>query len=372
MRTGADTAGRDGETSRPRTLAVVAAALVGAVLLAMASCGADGPDAPGALPATESAGTGSDAATLPAASGSTTADTAASSTGPAATTTPSEPPITSSASSTAATTMSTATSTTDEPPAPRVVESILVAGDSMARSLFPPMQAALETEDTEVRLRWVIGTVVGDEMAKWRDVFTRQQPDVVVVHFMPWESATLQQGTIIDVTDAGWVDEYVAEWVRPWLELATGSGGTVVWVGPPLAADPERSAEHQEVGNVWADAIEQWNDDLDAGDPRRVPVVDTVELSAGPDGSFAAVDATVDPPERLMNTDGVHWCPAGAARLNDQVIEELEELGIATASRRTPDWRTSPWATDPEAVRASEPAFGEGFAYPPGECPAPD
>jgi hypothetical protein len=49
----------------------------------------------------------------------------------------------------------------------------------------------------------------------------------------------------------------------------------------------------------------------------------------------------------------------------------LASAGIATASTRTSDWQTSSWAVDPESVRASEPNFGEGFAYPPGECPDP-
>ena len=35
-----------GRPARPRTVAIVGASVVGAVLLAMASCGADGPDAP--------------------------------------------------------------------------------------------------------------------------------------------------------------------------------------------------------------------------------------------------------------------------------------------------------------------------------------
>jgi len=365
----ADAAAGRGRSARPRTVAVVAASVVGAVLLAMASCGADGPDAP-------VAGTPTIDDTANPTEPPTTAPAPAPTTDPAdsAATTDPAPTGTSGATSTApATTATTTVESAVDPAAdpPRTVESILIAGDSMARSLFPPMQAALETADTEVRLRWVIGTVVGDEMSKWREIFTEQRPEVVVAHFMPWESATLQQGGVIDVSAAGWVDEYVTDWVRPWIELATASGGTIVWVGPPLAADPERSAEHQLVGDVWRATIEQWNDALRPDDPRRVVVVDSVAFSAGPDGSFAAVDATVDPPERLMNVDGVHWCPAGAARLSDQLISELQSLGIATARDDTPDWQTSPWANDPESVRASEPNFGDGFAYPPGDCPTP-
>jgi len=338
----------------------VAASVVGAVLLAMASCGADGPDAPGAGVSTN------DDTTTPT-------EPLPSTTAPAPTTDPAdgEPAGSEAPTSTSGPTTTVVSPREPEPAPPRTVDSILIAGDSMARSLFPPMQAALETDGTEVRLRWVIGTVVGDEMSTWREVFTEQSPEVVVVHFMPWESATLQQGEVIDVSADDWVDEYVTDWVRPWIELATGSGGTIVWVGPPLAADPERSAEHQLVGDIWVETIEQWNDALRPDDPRRVVVVDSVAFSAGPDGSFSAVDTTVDPPERLMNIDGVHWCPAGAARLSDQLISELQSLDIATARDDTPDWRTSPWANDPESVRASEPNFGDGFAYPPGDCPAP-
>jgi len=240
----------------------------------------------------------------------------------------------------------------------------------MARSLFPPVQEALETENTEVRLQWVIGTLIGDEMAKWERIFTVDRPDVVVAHFMPWESAALQQSEVYDTSEPGWATAYRADWVERWLDLAESSGSTIVWVTPPLAADTERSDEHQEVGAVWLDAIEQANNmDVDA---QRISIVDSIEFSAGPNGEFVEVDTTVVPPERLFNTDGVHWCPAGAARLSDRLIATLSSLGISTASSSTPDWRTSPWAVDPESVRASEPNFGDGFAYPPGECPEPE
>lgn len=372
MRTGADTPRERGSSPRPRLLAVGVATVVGAVLLAMASCGADGPDGPaaGAPTSDELAGSVSPATTEVATVDTRSIDTAASATATTdpSTTSTSAPPTTAPATTAPATTApATTVPATDRP---REVDSVLVVGDSMARSLFPPMQAALETDTTEVRLRWVIGTVVGDEMAKWEQIFTEQRPDVVVVHFMPWESATLQLGAPVDLTAPDGMDRYVEEWVRPWIEMATASGGTIVWVGPPLAADPARSAEHQAVGEIWRDTIAAWN--AAGEDDRRVVVVDTVELSAGPDGTFADVDATVDPPERMMNLDGVHWCQAGAARLADRLIGELQQLGIDTASDETPDWRTSAWANDPESVRASEPAFGDGFAYPPGECPTPD
>lgn len=363
----ADTAPGRGRPARPRAVAIGVAALVGAVLLGLASFGANEPDTPdpGVAPVDDTILP----STSPAPSGETTPPSTTGATDPESTETTVSGEATGSTvpSSTAATPVTSS----PRPAPPRTVDSILIAGDSMARSLFPPMQAALETDDTEVRLRWVIGTVVGDEMSKWREIFTEQRPEVVVVHFMPWESATLQQGDVIDVSVVDWVDEYVTDWVRPWIELATESGGTIIWVGPPLAADADRSAEHQMVGGIWSATIEQWNNGLRPDDPRRVTVVDSVALSAGPDGSFSDVDATVDPPERLMNIDGVHWCPAGAARLSDELIAELQSLDIATAMDETPDWRTSPWANDPESVRASEPNFGDGFAYPPGDCPTP-
>lgn len=274
---------------------------------------------------------------------------------------------TSSTTSTSTTTSTTSTTTT----VPTTVDSILVAGDSMARSLFPPLQAALESDSTEVRLDWVIGVLFGGEMDKWERVFTADRPDVVVVHFMPWENAALREGTVIDTSAPGWEDVYRADWVDPWIDLAVSAGTRVVWVTPPLGVDPDRTAEHQAVGAVWVEAIEQHNASLSPDDRRRIIVIDSVALTAGPGGAFVDIDETVDPPERLFNADGLHWCPAGAARLSDTVIAALIATGITTANTRTPDWQTSPWAVDPEAVRASEPNFGPGFAYPPGECPDP-
>lgn len=354
-----------------RALAIIGATVIGAILLALASFGADDPDANDAPAAggTINAASSTAAATAPAA-------TERSTTPAPPTTSPDSSPTTSSGDdvTTPAPTAVTPTAvpTTEPTPEPVAVESILVAGDSMARSLFPPVQEALETDTTEVRLEWVIGTLVGDEWDKWLRIFDVDPPDVVVAHFMPWESATVQQGTVIDTNDPDWATEYRTDWVERWLDLASGSGSRIVWVTPPLAADAERSAEHQEVGAIWSATIEDRNDSLPDDDPRRITVIDSVALSAGPDGEFVAIDDTVDPPERLFNTDGVHWCPAGAARLSDRLIEEFTSLGLATASDRTPPWQTAAWATDPESVRASEPNFGDGFAYPPGECPDPN
>ena len=270
-----------------------------------------------------------------------------------------------------ATTTTTTTTTSTMTTVPTTVGSIVVAGDSMARSLFPPVQAALETDSTEVRLEWVIGVLLDDGMVKWERIFTIDRPDVVVAHFMAWESAALREGTVIDTSAADWAASYRAEWVEPWIGLAVSTGSRIIWVTPPLTADPDRSAEHQEVGAVWVEAIQQHNAALPAGDQRRIGVIDSVALSAGPDGEFVDIDRTIDPVERLFNADGLHWCPAGAARLTDGVIDTLASAGIPTANTLTPDWQTSSWAVDPESVRDSEPNFGTGYAYPPGECPDP-
>jgi len=345
---------------------VIAATVIGAALLALASLGGDDPDQ------SLDGGTGGSADTsvpndsVPRSSGP---DNSAPTTAAPEAGTDEQPIDATAPPTTSPATSSTATTSTTVPAVE--VDSILIAGDSMARSLFPPVQEALETDATEVRLQWVIGTLIGDEMEKWERIFVDERPDVVVAHFMPWESAALQQSQVIDTSTPGWVTQYRDEWVDRWLDLAESSGSTIVWVTPPLAADTERSDEHQEVGAVWLDAIAQTNDQRADAGTEDVSIIDTLEFSAGPSGEFVAVDATVDPPERLFNTDGVHWCPAGAARLSDRLIDTLSSLGISTASSSTPDWRTSPWAVDPESVRASEPNFGDGFAYPPGECPEP-
>jgi len=248
----------------------------------------------------------------------------------------------------------------------RTVDSVVVAGDSMALSLYPPVRAALGTESTKVRFEWVLGVALVGAMAQWERIFNVDRPDVVVAHFMPWENAALREGAVIDSSDPDWATAYRVGWVEPWIELALSTGSTLVWVLQPLTADPDRTRQHGEVGAVWVDAIEQHNAVLPDDDPSRILVVETVDISAGPDGAFVAIDHLVDPAERLFNTDGLHWCPAGAARLSDRLLDILRSVGIATASERTPDWRTSPWAVEGRSVGA-----GLGFPYPPGECPDP-
>ena len=316
-------------TSRPRRALI---ALIGAALISGA-CGS------GATNRGEST-------TAPTASASPIPDT----TSPATTT-----PYTATSETTTSPTPSTS-STSTSVPAPVEINSVLVAGDSLARGLYPPLEAALEGPDREVDWEWVIGVVWPDIAPTWERIFAVDQPDLLLVQLGTWENYLLREDTIIDTSDPAWKETYRRDFVDPWVKMAETSATKVVWVAMPKSSEPNRSDQHLELDAIWRSAIEE---SAAAHSATGVDAPITWQGSAGVltglDGEFQAVDNSVDPPIRLFNIDGLHWCPGGAARVTEILVEHLaEDLGVTA----NPGWQDSGWGMDLEA-------------YPLGECPTP-
>jgi len=323
-------------------------------VLATVSCGGDDSADPASAPVGP--------ATV--ASGVETTSTTTSSTAPTPSTTP---------TSTTAPTSTTSTSTTTTTAVPKPpVEDIVVAGDSMALGLYPPLQAALQTPDRPVGFSWAL-VVLDDERRVWERLFTIDRPDVVIVHFSVWENAVLRGNEVIDSGDEGWPEIYRRDYVDPWIERAVGSGSHVVWIGLPPAANTSRWTDNHEINAVWRTAVlDAARQQRQRGEEPSIEWVDIDQLLTAPDGRFTEIDRTVDPPERLFNVDGLHWCPAGAARVAQAVVEVLAadvDLG-GDDPPPVPDWRTAPWANEPVVVPSAQGSpTGLSVAYPEGECP---
>lgn len=235
---------------------------------------------------------------------------------------------------------------TTTPPSKPSLRSVAVLGDSMSAALAAPLRAALASDECHLEWHWCVGFLVPSSAEVWAEVVTARQPDVVVLFFAPWENEKLRDGEVIDPTDPAWPELYRREFVQPWIELARSGRSHLVWVAMPQSRDAALAAEHAEFNAIWAEVV--------AGEP-SMSWVDGAAILAAPDGSFAEIDSTVDPPVRLINVDGMHICPHAAERLAGAV---LAVVGERFEFEVRAGWRLSGWEQYPDA-------FGPG-------CPVPD
>lgn len=245
--------------------------------------------------------------------------------------------------------------TTSVPFQPKV-ETVLVVGDSLARGIFPPVAAALAGPGTKVEWEWVIGVMWPEITPTWEHIFAATQPDLLIVQLGTWENFLLREGTVIDPTDPDWKSIYRREVADPWIAMAEESDSSVVWMAMPKSSEPIRSADYRELDAVWRDAIQDAAATHQAnGTSPTITWQDDTNLLTGPDGEFLAIDESVDPPIRLFNIDGLHWCAGGAQRVTQPLLEHLLE---SFDLQMNPGWPNSGWDQDLEA-------------YPDGECPNP-
>lgn len=77
---------------------------------------------------------------------------------------------------------------------------------------------------------------------------------------------------------------------------------------------------------------------------RTASFVDGRAVLAGPDGGYTDFLPGPDgAPRRVRKADGVHFCPAGAARLASAVIRDAARRWQLTPR---PDWEAAAWRAD--------------------------
>lgn len=259
--------------------------------------------------------------------------------------------------STAPATSTTAavTTTTVRAPSPDDPLRVVLAGDSVMAGLVPPLQAAFE-ETGAAEGRFVLTpSILRDPAVRftWERQLEEFEPEVVVVLMGTWE-AMIVEGAAAGAAAPGsdeWVAGYRAELLEPWVDLLTAGGADVVWVGMPPVAEGEVAALLPALNAAFAGLADE-RDDLVYVPPGA--------LTAPGGGPLGTADGAAGGAP-LRQVDGLHLCPAGAARLAADVLDVLAErhdLPLGGA-----------W-THEAAWSAAEISPGTP-TYPPAACPAP-
>lgn len=244
------------------------------------------------------------------------------------------------------------TTTTTVPPGgrqPTPEDPLLVtlAGDSVMAELAPALIEALEaTGETDGRFILTPSLArSGTELVVWNQELQVTDPDLIVLLVGLWEDQQVGEGAY---TRPGWAQQYRAEVVDPFLDLVTGQGAKVLWIGMPSVRDEAATTRFAALNSVFAAAAEARED---------VGYLTGDDYLAGPDGGYTdfgtepATGATV----RLRRIDGHHLCPDGVVALATAVLEEVDEqwnVGVGYG------WQQGTWR-QPRQFHAPE------------ECPAP-
>lgn len=211
------------------------------------------------------------------------------------------------------------------PPPTRVV----LIGDSIMGEVAAAAQAAAgDRVDIDYVLTIGTANVTDDWWDVWPRVLAEHRPQAVAVLVGPWE---------IDRPDLGsypWAVWY-GERLERWADQLRAGGADLHWFTALPARDPVVDARL----GVFNGALQRLRD------RRPVTLLDSALALGQPGYVERAPDGA-----RFRRVDGLHLCPAGAARL---AVRLLDELGIVP----TPGWEQGSWTT-------VEPA------YSPVECPA--
>jgi uncharacterized protein len=215
---------------------------------------------------------------------------------------------------------------------------VLVLGDSVmfdaSLAIVAALSAAGATVDNEPYLGMgLTKTDLYDWRAHWPGLLAAARPDLVVVLLGAWDLPG-GGGPATAAVPAAWSSLYEAD-VAEAARLLTGAGARVVWIGLPWIRD---LASRQQVAAL-DDAFRTV-----AGRVAGVTFVDGAAVLAGPDGGYAEhLPGPGGRPERVRKLDGVHLCPAGAARLAAAVVAAVRGWwGL----RPVGGWQAGPWRAD--------------------------
>jgi peptidoglycan/LPS O-acetylase OafA/YrhL len=225
-------------------------------------------------------------------------------------------------------------------PAPRSRPlRVLFVGDSYLFDLQWGGRAALEAAgvvvDTLPRLGFNLADTSWDWKTMWKREVTRFKPDVVVA---VW-------GIIdVDLLRGVGVDAY-QRMLDSAISVLSSTHATVVLIGLAASINDDRGSPVT-VNTVWS-----------AVPARRTGVIYVdPDPILSPHGVSEATFATTAGPVRVRKPDGDHFCPGGALRFG-QAMLELVHTWWAVPSPTTA-WQTGDWLAEP------------AYVDPPGACPA--
>jgi hypothetical protein len=190
-----------------------------------------------------------------------------------------------------------------------------------------------------------------DWRAGWGRILDDNQPDVVIFLAGPWDTASITvDGAALAYGSADWRAWYDAE-LDDFVRLVHGTGAHLVWLTAPTYGPVPTAEDVGPVNDAFRAVATRWPD---------VVVVDTAHALAGPDGGYSQYLAGPDGPEEARKDDGLHFCPAGAARVADAVLPALRRWWTVAPM---PGWQNGPWRSD---ERYAHPRYGAGCDGSPG------
>lgn len=217
------------------------------------------------------------------------------------------------------------------PPSPAAPARVAIYGDSHAGGFGPYLQRLLDESgivESSVAYKVSSGLVRNDFYdwpAELPAMVEADDPDIAVVAWGGNDGQPITiDGEVYPLTSDAWAEAYT-ERVTRMLDILTGSGARVVWVGLANAPDPEFSERLKVVRDVTRAAIEAY--------PQPVAYVDTWARFSGVNGGYA--EYVIDPRDGVGKdvraSDGNHLNPTGAEILSldiwDAVKVELRALG---------------------------------------------
>jgi hypothetical protein len=200
---------------------------------------------------------------------------------------------------------------------------IYSAGDSLmveVNHAFTRKSESLTSIDVKPRNKVSSGFAT-PEFYDWPKQLTKDvaefKPDVTVMLFGGNEKLPM---TINGVKVQAFTDEWKAEYVKrvqAGIDITTGTGAIVVWIGMPVM----RSGEFSETARTLNAIYEQICED----DPAAY-YLDGYELFSGADGKYSAYLTDSDGDKQLVReSDGIHFTPAGGDRVVEAVLEILRQ-----------------------------------------------
>jgi hypothetical protein len=228
---------------------------------------------------------------------------------------------------------------------PRSPVRVLLAGDSVMRNLAPALKAALG-DGGRADVRFILAAVIQNDPTvriTWEEQLRTFRPEIAVMFIGSWETfEIIRHGGVLG--DPAWRAQYERDILDPWVQFITSGGARVVWVGNAVAGDPAVTDNFAAYDNVLRALPERW--------PQVTFVTSAVALngSVGP-GYHDVVMGDDGVPVRTRQTDGLHLCADGAARLAAVVVDALAPAVVAR-----PGWDSGPWRRD-TAI------------FPPEKCP---
>lgn len=213
---------------------------------------------------------------------------------------------------------------------------ITMAGDSVMAGLAPAVEAALDgTGDAEVEFV-LTPSILRDATVRftWQRQLEEFDPDVVVMLVGTWE---VEQASTQGTDATLWQRTYQDEVLDPWIELITGHGAEVIWLGAPAVEAAEVNRLFDELNAVYRSLSERWP---------QVTYLDSTAALAGVGAGFASVVTTAEGREvRVRQVDGLHLCPDGAVLLARAVLDQIQgDHPIGEVA----DWQNGAWRSAEE------------------------